>query len=169
MTQAAAQTPVESLVMHARHGNHEYLTFTLGREEYGIDILKVQEIRGYEAVTKIANAPEFIKGVVNLRGTIVPIIDMRIKFNLGNAEYNQFTVVIILNVAGRVVGMVVDTVSDVIALTAEQVRPAPEFSSDLNTEYIMGLGTLDNRMLILMDIEKLMSSREMALVEQAVH
>ncbi len=145
----------------------EYLTFTLGKEEYGIEILKVQEIRGYEAVTKIANAPEFIKGVVNLRGTIVPIVDMRIKFRLGSAEYNQFTVVIILNVAGRVVGMVVDSVSDVIQLSGEQIRPAPDFSSTFDTKYITGLGTVDERMLILVDIERLMSGQDMALIENA--
>ncbi len=143
----------------------EYLTFTLGKEEYGIEILKVQEIRSYEQVTTIANAPAFIKGVVNLRGTIVPIVDMRIKFNLGSADYTEFTVVIILNVAGRVVGMVVDSVSDVIALSAEQIRPAPDFSSALDVEYITGLGTVDKRMLILMDIEKLMSGSDMALVD----
>ena len=148
--------------------NNEYLTFTLGREEYGIDILKVQEIRGYEAVTRIANAPEFIQGVVNLRGTIVPIVDMRIKFNLGEAKYDQFTVAIILNVAGRVVGMVVDSVSDVIQLTAEQIRPAPDFaSSTFDTRYITGLGTIDARMLILVDIERLMSGVDMGLMEQA--
>jgi purine-binding chemotaxis protein CheW len=148
--------------------SNEYLTFTLGREEYGIEILKVQEIRGYEAVTRIANAPEFIKGVVNLRGIIVPIVDMRIKFKLGEAEYNQFTVVIILNVAGRVVGMVVDSVSDVIQLTGEQIRPAPDFSSStFDTRYITGLGTIDERMLILVDIEKLMSGADMALMQQA--
>jgi len=145
----------------------EFLTFTLGTEEYGIEILKVQEIRSYEHVTKIANAPEFIKGVVNLRGTIVPIVDMRIKFNLGTPEYNQFTVVIILNVAGRVVGMVVDSVSDVIALGSEQIRPAPDFSSSFDVEYITGLGTVDERMLILVDIEKLMCGSDMALVEMA--
>jgi purine-binding chemotaxis protein CheW len=148
--------------------SNEYLTFTLGKEEYGIEILKVQEIRGYEAVTRIANAPEFIKGVVNLRGIIVPIVDMRIKFKLGEAEYNQFTVVIILNVAGRVVGMVVDSVSDVIQLTGEQIRPAPDFSSStFDTRYITGLGTIDERMLILVDIEKLMSGADMALMHQA--
>lgn len=146
--------------------NSEYLTFTLGKEEYGIEILKVQEIRGYEAVTRIANTPEFIKGVVNLRGTIVPIVDMRIKFNLGKVEYNQFTVVIILNVAGRVVGMVVDSVSDVIQLAAEHIRPAPHFSSTFDTQYITGLGTIDERMLIMVDIEKLMSGSDMALIEQ---
>jgi len=146
----------------------EFLTFTLGKEEYGIEILKVQEIRSYEAVTTIANAPDFIKGVVNLRGTIVPIVDMRIKFNLGTPEYTEFTVVIILNVAGRVVGMVVDSVSDVIALGAEKIRPAPDFSSSFDVEYITGLGTVDQRMLILVDIEKLMSSSDMALMD-AVH
>ena len=146
----------------------EYLTFTLGKEEYGIEILKVQEIRGYEQVTQIANAPQFIKGVVNLRGIIVPIVDMRIKFNLGKADYDQFTVVIILNVAGRVVGMVVDGVSDVIQLAGEQIQQAPDFSaSSFDTSYITGLGTMDNRMLILVDIEKLMSGRDMALMESA--
>ena len=148
----------------------EFLTFTLGKEEYGIEILKVQEIRSYEAVTTIANAPEFIKGVVNLRGTIVPIVDMRIKFNLGEVDYTEFTVVIILNVAGRVVGMVVDSVSDVISLGPEQVRPAPDFSpSAFDTQYIIGLGTLDERMLILVDIEKLMGSTDMGLIEQIVN
>ena len=145
----------------------EYLTFTLGPEEYAIDILKVQEIRGYEPPTTIANAPSFLKGVINLRGTIVPIVDMRIKFHLGNAEYDQFTVVIILNVANRVVGMVVDGVSDVITLTPEQIRPAPEFGSAIDTQYVMGLGTVDDRMLILVDIEKLLSSSDMELFETA--
>ena len=145
----------------------EYLTFTLGLEEYGVDILRVQEIRGYDKPTAIANAPEFIKGVVNLRGTIVPIVDLRIKFELGEVTYNQFTVVIILNVAGRVVGVVVDGVSDVVGLTAEQMRPAPDFSSSFETQYITGLGTVDDRMLILVDIEKLMTGAEMALMEPA--
>ncbi len=145
----------------------EFLTFTLGSEEYGLDILKVQEIRGYDAVTSIANTPSFIKGVINLRGTIVPIVDLRIKFHLGTVEYNQFTVVIILNLGQRVVGVVVDSVSDVLALTPEQIRPAPELTATLDTRYITGLGTTGERMLILVDIEKLMSSQEMALVEAA--
>ncbi|HYD62505.1 MAG TPA: chemotaxis protein CheW [Noviherbaspirillum sp.] len=144
----------------------EYLAFTLGKEEYGIDILKVQEIRGYETVTRIANAPDFIKGVVNLRGIIVPIVDMRIKFNLGEPTYDQFTVVIILNVAGRVVGMVVDSVSDVTTLSPEQIKPAPEMGTALNTDYLIGLGTIDQRMLILVDIDKLMSSAEMGLIDK---
>ncbi|WP_434223269.1 chemotaxis protein CheW [Sinimarinibacterium thermocellulolyticum] len=144
---------------------NEFLTFTLGDEEYGVDILKVQEIRGYDTVTKIPDAPEFIKGVINLRGTIVPVIDMRLKFRLGRAEYDAFTVMIILNVAGRVVGMVVDGVSDVMQLTPEQIRPAPEFGSAMNARYITGLGALDDRMLILVDIEKLMMAPDMALVD----
>ncbi|MBE9608801.1 chemotaxis protein CheW [Chitinilyticum piscinae] len=147
-------------------GNQELLVFTLGVEEYGIDILKVQEIRGYDAVTSIANAPAFIKGVINLRGNIVPIVDMRIKFNLGNVTYDQFTVVIILSLVGRTVGIVVDGVSDVVTLNAEQLRPAPEFGAVLDTSYIKGLGAIDERMIILLDIEKLMTSQEMALIEE---
>jgi purine-binding chemotaxis protein CheW len=151
----------------ARDGSgNEYLAFTLGAEEYGIDILKVQEIRGYETVTRIANAPAFIKGVINLRGIIIPVVDMRIKFQLGQATYDQFTVVIILNIGGRVMGMVVDSVSDVTTLTPDQVKPAPEMGTTFGSEYLIGLGTLDERMLILIDIDKLMSSPEMGLVDK---
>jgi purine-binding chemotaxis protein CheW len=143
----------------------EYLTFILGHEEYGIEILKVQEIRGYDAVTKIANTPDFIKGVINLRGTIVPIVDLRLRFNLGDAQYNEFTVVIILNLSNRIMGIVVDGVSDVIALNAGQVRAVPDLVATIDTKYLVGLGTLDNRMLILVDIERLMTSQEMALID----
>ncbi|MET0320875.1 MAG: chemotaxis protein CheW [Duganella sp.] len=145
---------------------HEYLAFKLGTEEYGIDILKVQEIRGYEAVTRIANAPDFIKGVINLRGIIIPVVDMRIKFNLGEPIYDQFTVVIILNINGRIVGMVVDSVSDVTTLTPEQVKPAPEMGTAFSSDYMIGLGTIDERMLILVNIDKLMLSPDMGLMEQ---
>jgi len=144
----------------------EFLAFTLGSEEYGIDILKVQEIRGYEAVTRIANAPEFIKGVINLRGIIIPVVDMRIKFKLGTPVYDQFTVVIILNIGGRIMGMVVDSVSDVTTLSADQIKPAPEMGTAFNSDYLVGLGTIDERMLILIDIDKLMSSGEMGLIEK---
>ena len=143
----------------------EMLTFSLGAEEYAIDILKVQEIRGYEAVTRIANTPAFIKGVINLRGVIVPIVDMRIKFNLGDPQYNEFTVVIILNIGKRVVGMVVDGVSDVVSLKQDDIHPAPEFGT-FDTQFLTGLATVNGQMLILVDIERLMSSTEMALVEQ---
>jgi len=145
----------------------EFLTFRLGAEEYGIDILRVQEIRSYEAPTRIANAPAFIKGVVNLRGVIVPIVDLRLKLGCASAEYNSFTVVIVLNVKGRVVGAVVDSVSDVLELQGESVKPAPEMASAVDVSYITGIGSVGERMLILMDIEALMSSADMGLIEAA--
>ena len=144
-------------------GAREYLTFRLDQEEYGIDILKVQEIRWYEQPTRIANAPAFIKGVVNLRGTIVPIVDMRLKFNCAQADYNSFTVVIILNLRDRVVGIVVDSVSDVMELSAENIRSAPDVESAIDNGCILGLGSVGERMLILLDIEKLMSNADMGL------
>lgn len=144
----------------------EVLSFRLGNEEYGLSIQKVQELRGYDTVTRIANAPAFIKGVVNLRGTIVPIVDMRIRFNLGTPTYDQFTVVVILNVGGRVIGMVVDSVSDVITLAPEQVRPAPDMHGAMDAACIVGIGTVDSRMLILIDIDKLMASPEMGLAAE---
>jgi purine-binding chemotaxis protein CheW len=151
---------------HETGSSSEFLAFSLGDEVYGIDILKVQEIRGYEPVTKIANTPEFIRGVINLRGVIVPIVDMRIKFRLAAVDYNQFTVVIVLNVCGRVIGMVVDGVSDVIALSPEQIHPAPEFGASLDTQYLRGMATMDGRMVILVDIERLMSASDMELVSR---
>jgi purine-binding chemotaxis protein CheW len=151
----------------------EYLSFKLGAEEYGIDILKVQEIRGYEQPTRIANAPHFIKGVVNLRGVIVPIVDMRLRFGLPDVKYDSFTVVIILNVAHRTVGMVVDSVSDVLELPAGQIKPAPEFNGAIDAAYITGLGTIkhgeDERMLILMDIEQMMTAADMCLMDNVTH
>lgn len=162
MTHAGAVVSDEDLIAS------EYLTFTLGSEEYAIDILKVQEIRGYEQPTLIANAPDFIKGVINLRGIIVPIVDLRIKFKLGKIGYTPFTVVIILNIAGRVIGAVVDSVSDVISLNASQIRPAPDFSGSFDTKYILGLASMDARMMIVTDIERLMSSADMELIDSAV-
>ncbi|MDY7219666.1 chemotaxis protein CheW [Denitrificimonas sp. JX-1] len=147
--------------------NREFLVFSLGSEEYAIDILKVQEIRSYENVTRIANVPDFIKGVTNLRGVIVPIVDLRIKFNLESVEYGVQTVVIVVNVGERVVGIVVDSVSDVMTLTPEQIKPAPEFGMVLSSNYLSGLGSVDERMLVLVDIDKLLNSEEMALVEHA--
>ena len=148
-------------------GRQEYLTFTLGPEEYAIDILKVQEIRGYDTVTTMVGAPAFIKGVINLRGVIVPIVDLRLKFALGEPTYNAFTVVIILNLSSRVVGIVVDGVSDVISLASNEVRPAPEFGSAVDTRFVRGLATLEERMIIALDIEQLMLSAEMQLTDEA--
>jgi purine-binding chemotaxis protein CheW len=146
----------------------EFLAFKLGAEEYGIDILSVQEIRSYEAPTRIANAPVFIKGVVNLRGVIVPIVDMRLAFHLKEVNYDSFTVVIVLNIGKRVVGMVVDGVSDVITLPPEQLRPVPEFNSCIKSDHLLAIGAVGDRMLILVDIDKLMSAAELGLVEQTL-
>ncbi|AQV96510.1 MULTISPECIES: chemotaxis protein CheW [Cupriavidus] len=143
----------------------EFLAFTLGREEYGVDILKVQEIRGYESVTQIANAPDYIKGVINLRGIIVPIIDLRIKFRQPNVSYDQYTVVIIVDLNDRTTGIVVDGVSDVLTLTAAQIKPTPHFTGEVATDYIRGLGSVEQRMLILVDIEKLLNTEELAALE----
>ena len=142
----------------------EYLSFTLGAEHYGVDILKVQEIRGYDAVTRVPDAPDYIKGVINLRGTIVPVIDLRLKLRLDNARYDAFTVMIVLNVEDRVVGIVVDSVSDVLQLRPEHISDVPDFDSSIERDCLEGLGTVAGRMLILLDIEKLMSNVDMGLV-----
>ncbi len=154
---ALAPTPAVTAI-------EEFLAFKLAGEEYGIDILRVQEIRSYETPTRMANTPAFIKGVINLRGVIVPIIDMRLKFNLAQANYDGFTVVIVLNIGRQIVGIVVDGVSDVITLTPEQLHPVPEFTSAIDGEHLLAIGSVENRMLILLDIEKLMSSADMGLV-----
>jgi purine-binding chemotaxis protein CheW len=147
----------------------EYLTFRLDREEFGIDILKVQEIRGYELPTRVANAPSFIKGVINLRGTIVPIVDLRLKFDCPRSEYDSSTVVIVLNLSRRIVGIVVDSVSDVLTLPSENFKPAPDIDTVIDRESVVGLGSLRDRMLILLDIEKLMASQGMALTSDAIN
>ena len=180
---ADPKAPDMNMTSDARHVSHheavrgaaairgeiqsEFLTFRIGAEEYGIDILRVQEIRSYEPPTRIANAPPFIKGVINLRGVIVPIVDMRLKLGCDSAEYNHFTVVIVLNLRGRMVGAVVDSVSDVLALAQDSIKPAPEISSAVDIGFITGIASLAGRMLILLDIEGLMSSPEMGLVNSA--
>ncbi|HEY8357430.1 MAG TPA: chemotaxis protein CheW [Ramlibacter sp.] len=170
MQQQLATAAFQRAGVRATEAASEFLTFRLGPENYGIEILKVQEIRGYESPTAIANAPAFIKGVINLRGVIVPILDLRIKFALQQASYDEFTVVIILNVAGRVVGVVVDAVSDVLTLADDAIRATPEFASAaFDTKYITGLGTVDDQMIILLDIEKLMTGADMALVDNALN
>lgn len=146
----------------------QYLTLRLGSEEYAIDILRVQEIRSYEEPTTMVNSPAFIKGVVNLRGVIVPIVDLRLKLNISQVEYNEFTVVIILNIRGTVVGAVVDAVSDVVTLSAESIKPAPQFESAIDSRFIVGLANLGERMLIVMNMEALMSNAEMGMVAAAL-
>ena len=150
-------------------GLREFLALKLGPEEYGVDILRVQEIRGYEEPARIANAPAFVTGVVKLRGVIVPIVDMRLKLNLDTVNYNSFTVVTVLNICNREMGMVVDAVSDVIDLMPEQLRPMSEFNSGMATDHLLAIGAAGERMLILVDIGKLMSSEAMGLLESATH
>jgi purine-binding chemotaxis protein CheW len=165
---SAAQARAKASADSANQGSAEFLTFRLGAEEYGIDILRVQEIRSYEEPTRIANSPHFIKGVVNLRGVIVPVVDLRIKLGCEKVEYNGFTVVIVLNVKGRVVGAVVDSVSDVLELPRDQIKPSPDMNSSVDTAFITGIASVAERMLILMDIEALMSSADMGLIDSAV-
>jgi purine-binding chemotaxis protein CheW len=139
----------------------EVLAFKLGAEEYGIDILRVKEIRSYEPPTRIAHAPEHIKGVINLRGVIVPIVDLRLKFRLQQAAYDAFTVTIVLHVGHRIVGLVVDAVSDVVALGAAQLQPVPALDAGVGGEHLMAIGTLDDRLLLLLDIDKLLSGADL--------
>jgi purine-binding chemotaxis protein CheW len=164
---ATSPSPSSQHRAGAAGGASEYLTFRLGQEEYGIDILRVQEIRSYEQPTRMAHAPEFIKGVIDLRGVIVPIVDLRLKLNCATAEYTDFTVVIILNVGGTVLGAVVDAVADVVALSAEAIKPAPQFQGQVDASFVRGIATVGDRMLIVTDIESLLSGTEMGLVKAA--
>jgi purine-binding chemotaxis protein CheW len=156
----------------ASQAGGEFLIFNLGAEEYGIDILHVQEIRSYDSPTGIANAPAFLKGVINLRGVITPILDLRIKFNLKSVKYDELTVVIVVNVGKRVVGVVVDSVSDVLALDATQISAVPELSAAANVGFITGIGSAPGdgheRMLILVDIDNVISSADAGLPEPAL-
>ncbi len=159
MSEAAVQQSVMA------GDDREFLSFVLGEEHYALDITTVKEIRGYEQVTKIANAPDFIKGVMNLRGDIVPVVDLRIKFNVGEATYKEFTIVIMLNVDERIVGIVVDGVSDVIRLSEEEMLPPPELGVAFDSRYLHGLADVDETMVILVNIESLINSNELGLVE----
>jgi purine-binding chemotaxis protein CheW len=150
----------------AREATREVLVFVLGKEEYGVDILKVQEIRGYEKVTPIPSAPAYLKGVVNLRGAIVPVIDLRVKFGMAEPRYDSFTVVVILRLAGRVIGIVVDGVSDVVQLGPSDVKAAPELGAMVDSSFLAGLATQNERMILLLDIEKFLSSGELNLINQ---
>jgi purine-binding chemotaxis protein CheW len=151
----------------ARDAAREVLVFVLGKEEYAVDILKVQEIRGYEKVTPIPSAPDYLKGVVNLRGTIVPVIDLRVKFRMAEPRYDSFTVVVILRIQKRVIGVVVDGVSDVVRLAPHEVKPTPELGAVVDSSFLAGLATQGERMILMLDIEKLLSSGELNLLSQA--
>jgi purine-binding chemotaxis protein CheW len=148
--------------VHAQSG--QYLTLRLGQEEYAIDIQRVQELRFYEEPTRMVNSPPFIKGVVNLRGVIVPIADLRIKLQMETVEYTDFTVVIILNVQGTVVGAVVDSVAEVLTIAADSIKPAPQFDAMMDARFIVGLVKEGEKTLIVMDVDALMSNAELGIV-----
>jgi purine-binding chemotaxis protein CheW len=148
-------------------GSHQVLTFTLGEETYGVDILRVQEIRGWSAVTRIPQAPPHVLGVLNLRGSIVPIVDLRMRFALERAEYTPLTVIIVLFVESptgrRDFGLVVDGVSDVIDVKASEVKPPPEMGAQVSTEFIHGLAAVSDRMVMLLDIDRLIGGDVMGM------
>ncbi len=150
-------------------GEDQVLTFTLADEEYGVDILRVQEIKGWDSVTGIPNTPDYIRGVINLRGTIVPVIDMRLRFGLPPLEYGPLTVVIVLRVESgsrtRIMGIVVDAVSDVYNLPEERIRPAPDFGGAVESEFITGLAGVEDKMVIVLDVDRLLNSRELAVMD----
>jgi len=145
--------------------SNQYVTFQLGAETYGISILKLNEIIAYQSCTTIPNVPNFIKGVLNLRGIVVPVIDLRERFGMELKEYDQFTVIMILDVSGRIMGLVVDAVSDVLTLNSEDVKPRPHFSTGISTEFIYGMGIKDNKFIILLDVDKLLSDEELNMVD----
>jgi purine-binding chemotaxis protein CheW len=142
----------------------QYLTFCLGEEEYGVEILKVQEIKGYSAITPIPNTPRFLKGVMNLRGTIVPVVDLRAKFAMAEVEYNQFTVIIVLTVGTKVVGLVVDAVSDVLNIPKTDIQPTPDFGGQVDAEFIEGLAKAGEKLVVLLDIDKVLGDEELTAV-----
>lgn len=145
----------------------QFVTFTLENEEYGVEILKVQEIIGYLGTTKVPNVPSFVKGVINLRGSVVPIIDLRLKFNMAEKEYDKFTVIVILEVKGRVIGALVDAVSDVVSLSEDEIQPTPDFSSGIKVDFINGMGKKNGKLIILLDIDKVLSDGELELLDDA--
>ncbi len=141
-------------------GQAQYLTFSLGREEYGIEILRVQEIRGYSAPTSVPNTPPYIRGVMNLRGTVVPVVDLRVKLGMESAEQNQFTVVIVVNVGRRVVGMVVDSVSDVLNIAHSEMAPPPDMGGEVDTSFLTGIAKSGDRLISLLALDQVMGAGE---------
>lgn len=160
------QTVEQKKARDAQGQNKQFLAFTLGQEEYGLELMQVQELREYEKPTHIANAPDFLKGVINLRGIIVPIIDMRIKLGFSDVVYNELTVVVILIIRGSTVGMVVDSVSDVISLGSDDLKPSPNMGTAVGADYLIGLGTIDERMIIVVNLDRMLSSNEIGLLEK---
>ena len=165
MATATAERSDQSTAIGAE--SQQYLTFELADEQYGVDILAVQEIKGYMAVTRIPNTPDYLKGVLNLRGTIVPIVDLRLKFGMGPTEPTSFTVVVVVNVRERVMGMLVDAVSDVLEMAAKDIQSPPDLGSKVDISFISGIGSANERLVTLLDIDRVLSEEEVAQVVEA--
>jgi purine-binding chemotaxis protein CheW len=145
----------------------QFLTFSLGQEEYGIELLKVQEIKGYSAITPIPNTPPYIKGVMNLRGAVIPIVDLRIRFGMEAIQYTQFNVIIVINVGAKVMGLLVDAVSDVLNVAPEDIRPAPDFGAHADTRFISGMASVGDKVAVLLDIDTLLSDADLTVTADA--
>mgnify|MGYP001205208346 FL=1 len=139
---------------------HQFLTFALGQEEYGVEILKIQEIKGFSAITPLPNAPAYVKGVLNLRGTIVPIVDLRKKFGMPEEAYTTFTVIVVVRVQGQVMGFIVDAVSDVLTVTGADIQPTPDLQGQVDTSFLTGLAKAGEKLVILLDIDKVLTTAE---------
>jgi purine-binding chemotaxis protein CheW len=150
-----AETAVMDCAAGYAADSGQFLTFTLQGEEYGIEILRVQEIKGFSKIRPIPNAPSYVKGVLNLRGTVVPVLDLRARFGMAEAEYNQFTVIIVVSVGSKVVGLVVDAVSDVLNITKDQVEETPEIAGDMDSSFFHGMGKVGEKLVLLLDIDRL--------------
>ena len=171
MTDIAQTAASTNIMTDVDESQQQYLTFLLAGEEYGVDILRVQEIKGWDTVTQIPNTPEYIRGVINLRGTIVPIIDMRARFSLEELDYGPTTVVIVLKVnnqdKSRIMGIVVDGVSDVYNMPDEEIKPSPDFGSAVDTDFVKGLATVNEKMVIVLDIDHMCNSGELSDIDRA--
>lgn len=164
MDTAQLLNPEQSVAMGSDYD--QYLTFLLAGEEYGVDILRVQEIKGWDSVTRIPNTPDYVQGVINLRGTIVPIVDLRMRFHLDKLEYGPTTVVVVLRVIGekgqRTMGIVVDGVTDVYTVAQKDVKSAPDFGDSVSSDFVKGLATMDEKMVILLDIDHLLNAGDLS-------
>ncbi len=143
----------------------QYVTFAIGEETYGVEVLKVQEIIGMTKITAIPNSLVFMKGVINLRGTVVPVVDMRLKFNMDERAYDNTTVVLIVEVQKKLVGMIVDAVSDVASLPLENIQDTPHFTARIETDYIRGIGNLDDLLIIVLDVDRILTLKELEMME----
>jgi purine-binding chemotaxis protein CheW len=148
------------------HKLAEYVTFAIGEETYGVEVLKVQEIIGMTQITHVPNSMDFMKGVINLRGSVVPVVDMRIKFRMDEREYDAFTVILIVEVQERLIGLIVDSVSDVVGIPVESLQETPHFSANIETDYIKGIGNRDDQLIIILDVDLILSSEELERMER---